>query len=294
MKKIKLISKILLFLVIISCSSDDSSADGNEPMNNNNLVKREYASNNIKLEYRYNENNQLDQIIDIYTSENIDSETDFVYDSNNVSSRSFVSNNSSFSSNTTFTFDSSNRLLNATKTINQPSNTVNPTVTRTEEYTYSNNIITINTSSSTGDNGIITLEQNNGLITKISRSQNYATIAYDNNQNIIEINVFDSSDNLTHSSEFEYDNNPNPFFGQLSSIYLHQFLDAFDDFEFGEFVWDGYDGYLFPFLRNNITSIRENGNLDRNYQYSYNGQNNPTNVVEIFNGTNAFEFDIEY
>ncbi|WP_336127328.1 hypothetical protein [Mesoflavibacter sp. CH_XMU1422-2] len=294
MKKIKLISKILLFLVIISCSSDDSSADGNEPMNNNNLVKREYASNNINLEYRYNENNQLDQIIDIYTSENIDSETDFVYDSNNVSSRSFVSNNSSFSSNTTFTYDSSNRLLNATKTINQPSNTVNPTITRTEEYSYNNNLITINTSSSTGDTGIIMLERNNGLITKITRDQNYATIEYDNNQNITVINVFDSSNNLSHTSEYEYDNNPNPFFGQLSSIYLHLFVDAFDDFEFGEFVWDGYEGYFFPFLRNNIISIQENGNLDRNYQYSYNGQNNPTNVVEIFNGTNSFEFDIEY
>lgn len=295
MKTLKLISKVLFTILLVSCSSDENSLDSNEPTNNSNLVKREYVSNNINFEYRYNQNNLLDKITNIDVQENIDSETNFTYSSNNISMKNIVSNNSNHNLNTNFTYNSNNRLLSAISVINQPSNTVNPIVTKTQEYIYNNNIITINTSSSIGNSGTVTLEQNNsGLIIKISRSQNYAIISYDNNQNITEINVFNSSNNLLHTSEYEYDNNPNPFFGQLNSIYLHLFLNAFSDFEYGEFVWDGYEGYFFPFLRNNITSINENGNLDRNYQYSYNNQNNPSNVIEIYNGINVFEFDIEY
>lgn len=294
MKKQKLILNALLILITMSCSSEDNNSIDENEITNNILVKKEYASNNINLEYSYNQNNQLIKIIDTYTSENIDTEIDFYYNSNNLTSRNLISNNSNFSSNTIFTYDSNNKLLNVTETINQPSNTINPTIIRIEEYSYNNNLIYVNTSSSLGSNGIITLEQNNGMITKITKDENYALIEYDNNQNIKKINVFNSNNDLLHISEYEYDNNTNPFFGQLSSIYLHNFLNSFDHFVVGDFGWDGYEGYSFPYLKNNIITILENGNLDRNYQYSYNSQNNPINVVEVFNGMNSFQFNIEY
>ncbi|MDO6745539.1 hypothetical protein Q4553_13275 [Tenacibaculum soleae] len=196
---------------------------------------------------------------------------------------------------TSYSFNSSNKLLNAVSNISQPSNTINPTVVVTQEYTYDNNIITVDITSSIGDSKTVTLEENSsGLIHKMIENNFYVLITYDTNQNISKIEIFDNNDNLTNTSEYEYDDKPNPFYGQLSSIYLPIFLDAFDDANFNEFVWDGYEGYFFPFLKNNITSINENGNLDRNYNYVYNNENYPTNVIEIFNGNNAYEFDIEY
>jgi hypothetical protein len=293
MKTSKLFYGILIGLIIFSsCSSDNNDS---EPNSTNHLVKREYVSNNVNLEYRYNENGNLTRILDIDIQEGIDSETTFTYDSNNVVTKNFDSNNSSYSSTTNYSFNANNRLLNAVSTINQPSNTINPVVIRTQEFSYNNNIITVDISSSIGDSRVVTLEVNSlGLINKMIESQYYAVITYDSNRNISEIEIFDNNDSLLDNSEYTYDDKPNPFYGQLNSIYLPIFLNAFIDAYYNEFVWDGYEGYYFPFLKNNITSIVENGSLDRNYNYIYDNQNYPINVIEEFNGNNAYEFDIEY
>ena len=292
MKKTTLILRILIAFFLTSCSTDDNE---NEPNDTNHLVKREYVSNNVNLEYRYNENGNLTRILDIDIQEEIDSEINFTYNSINVATRNFVSNNSNYSSVTNYSFNESNRILSSISTINQPSNTINPIIIITQEFSYNNNIITANISSSTGDSSVVNFEVNSsGLINKMIESQYYVIISYDTNDNISEIRVFDNNDNLLDTTEYSYDNKPNPFYGQLKSIYLPLFLNAFSDAYFGEFVWDGYEGYYFPFLKNNITSKRKNGNLDRNYNYLYDNANYPINVIEEFNGNNANEFDIEY
>jgi hypothetical protein len=293
MKKMKLFYGILTGLTIFSsCSSDNND---NNPINTNNPVNKEYVSNNVNLEYRYNSNELLTRIIDIDVQEDIDSETNFTYDSNNIVTRNFDSNSSNYSSITNYSFNGNNILSNTISTINQPSNTINPIVTITQEFSYNNNIITVNISSSIEDSKIVTLEVNSlGLINKMIENEYYAVITYDSNENISIIKTFDNYDILLNSSEFEYDNKSNPFYGQLKSIYLPIFLNAFNDAYYNEFVWDGYEGYYFPFLKNNITSIMENGILDRSYNYLYDNQNYPINVIEIFNGNNAYEFDIEY
>jgi len=293
LKKMKLFCGILIGLTIFSsCSSDNNES---EPNSTNHLVKREYVSNNVNLEYRYNENGNLTRILDIDIQEGIDSETNFTYDSNNVVARNFDSNSSSYSSTTNYSFNGNNRLLNAVSNISRPSSTINPTVTITQEFSYNNNITTVNISNSIGESRVVTLEVNSlGLINKMIEGQFYTVITYDTNGNISEIKTFNDSYNILNTSKYTYDNKLNPFYGQLKSIYLPIFLNAFDDAFFNEFVWDGYEGYYFPFLKNNITSITENGNLDRNYNYLYNNENYPINVIEVFDGNNAYEFDIEY
>jgi len=292
MKKISIILNTLFLLLLISCSSDN---DNNELINTNHLVKREYVSNNVNLEYRYNTNEHLIRIIDIDNQEDIDSETNFVYDSNNVVTRNFNSNITNISSITNYSFNGNDKLLNAISVINEPNNTINPTVTNIQEFSYNDNIITVNISSSVGDLVTVILEVNSlGLVNKMIKSEYYTTITYDSNENISEIKTFDNNDNLVDTSEYIYDNKPNPFYGQLKSIYLPIFLSSFSNADVGVYGWDGYVGYDFPFLKNNITSISENGNLDRDYTYQYNSENYPINVIEIFNGINAFEYDIEY
>lgn len=293
MKKIKLFCGILIGLTIFSsCSTDNNE---NEPNNTNHRVEREYASNNVYLEYRYNENGNLTRILDIDIQEEIDSEINFTYNSNNVVKRNLVSNNSNYSSITNYSFNGSNRLLNAVLTINQPNNPINPIKIITQEFSYNNNIITVNISSSTSDTRVVTLEVNSsGLINKMIESQYYVVNSYDTNGNISDIKVFDVNGNLLNTTGYSYDNKPNPFHGQLESIYLPLFLNAFIDADFEEFVWGGYDGYYFPFLKNNITSIRKNGNLDSNFNYLYDNANYPINIIEEPNVHNASEFDIEY
>ncbi len=282
----------ILITFLTSCSKDDNE---NEQNGTNHLVKREYVSNNVNLEYRYNADGNLTRILDIDIQEEIDSEINFTYNSINVATRNFMSNNSDYSSITNYSFNESNRLFNATSRISQPSNTINPTIIITQEFSYNNNIITANISSSTGDSSVVNFEVNSsGLINKMIESQYYVIISYDTNDNIAEIKIFDNNDNLLDTTAYSYDDKPNPFYGQLKSIYLPLFLNAFRDAYFGEFVWDGYEGYYFPFLKNNITSKRKNGNLDRNYLYLYDQANYPINVIEEFNGNNANEFDIEY
>jgi len=288
MKKTILILSILIASFLSSCSTDDNE---NEPNIINHLVKREYVSNNVNLEYRYNENGHLTRILDIDIQENIDSEINFTYDSNNVVKRHFVSNSSNYNSITNYSFNGNNRLLNTFSTINNGNTTTNIT----QEFSYNNNIITVNISSDNGGSSVINVEFNgSGLINKMIESQYYTVISYDTNGNISEIKVFDNNDNLLDTTGYSYDNKPNPFHGQLESIYLPLFLHAFRDAYFGEFTWDGYVGYDFPFLKNNITSKMKNGDLDRNYNYLNDNANYPINVIEEFNGNNAYEFDIEY
>ncbi|WP_026449963.1 hypothetical protein [Aequorivita capsosiphonis] len=295
MKKMKLFCGILIGLTIFSSCSTDNNDKENEPNNTNHLVKREYASNNVNLEYRYNENGNLTRILDIDIQEEIDSEINFTYNSNNIVKRNLVSRNSNYSSITNYSFNGSNRLLKAVLTINQPNNPINPIKIITQEFSYNNNIITVNIGSSTGDTRVVTLEVNNSeLINKMIESLYYVVISYDTNGNISEIKVFDINDNLLNTTGYSYDNKPNPFHGQLKSIYLPLFLNAFIDAYFGEFVWDGYEGYYFPFLKNNITSLRKNGNLDSNFNYLYDNAHYPINVNEEPNVHNASEFDIEY
>ena len=60
--------------------------------------------------------------------------------------------------------------------------------------------------------------------TLLALNKNSYNLLIEGTKNISEINVFDNNDNLLNNSEYSYDNNPNPFYGQLESIYLPLFF----------------------------------------------------------------------
>lgn len=281
---------LLAFTISISCSTESEEPDGNNPSEKSKLVKKEYVSDNHNIEYRYNERNLLSKITDIHLEEEINDLITFQYDSNdNLIEKQLLSNNSNYSSITKYSYEN-NQLTTVESNVTGYSNR-----TTIQEYSYSNNNITVNISSTTGDSHILTLERNSAdLITQMSGDRFYSTISYDSKGNILEIKTFNNDEDLLDTHTYSYDNSPNPFYGQLKSIYLPLFLQALEDADYGEIVYDGYLGYEFPFLRNNIITLTENGTLDRNYDYSYDNDDYPNTVTEIFQGNNVFEFEIEY
>jgi hypothetical protein len=88
-----------------------------------------------------------------------------------------------------------------------------------------------------------------------------------------------------------YDDKINPFYGQLESIYIERFIEFFWEFE-GIFI-SGFEGYSFPFLKNNITSISRTGGETTTYIYVYDSENYPTDVNGETSG-DTIMFDIEY
>lgn len=281
-------TKILLLLalaIVISCSPESKNEEeNNNPANGNNLVKREYVSDNYNIEYRYNENDLLTRITDVLLEEDIDDVETYKYDqNNNVIEKHFKSNNSSYESITDYHYDNQNRLTEIIREVFGN----NPRMV-TLKLSYSGNIVTIQS----GGESEITLEMNNsGLVQKLNDSYSDSFFEYDSNGNMNGIATFDKEGNLLHSHTYTFDNKKNPFYGQLKSLYIPLFLTEMSDLFFGEVITLPYMGYNFPFLKNNITSFG-----GREYQYNYNNSNLPITVIEKWNDTNevSFQFDIEY
>ena len=283
----RLILLIQLF-IIISCSTDDNDS-GSDSRNDKKLVKKEYVSNNYKLEYQYNTDDLLTQINLVILKESINSQESFKYDdNNNIIERLIESENSNNYTKDTYSYDSNNRLTGTFTTLNWASIT-----NKTKVISYDNNTITI---TSSPYKNIINLETNiSGLITKMITTDFYSIIIYDSNDNISEISTFDNDYNLKFNHIYSYDNKPNPFYGQKKSLYILSFISAMSDANYGEIVYDGFEGYWFPFLKNNITTKVNYENNGNNYSYKYDDENYPINVIEkSLSGSVYKEYDIEY
>jgi hypothetical protein len=279
MKKTKLILGIIIILIISSCSPNENDS---ELIKNEKLVKREYVRDNYNIEYRYNDKNLLTKISIL--GESINSQETFIYDSNN---NIIEINYSSSSLNKSYTYDNLQRLTKAIL-INLPGFNK----TKTQTFTYNDNIIKVYESSDNGESLIYELETNEaGLINKMSNDSFTSKLIYDSKGNISEIETFNKNNTLLNTVNLIYDNKINPFYGQLKSIYIIKFLQALSDANYGEFVFDGYEGYFFPFSKNNIVTKILKGNTPRNNLYSYDNDNYPLNF-KIEN--TDFECDIEY
>jgi hypothetical protein len=277
MKKTKLIlALILLNLIFFSCSSDDSGNPEPEPAEINKLVKTERVTDNFKSDYTYNSNDLLATWIG--TRPNFGYQINLTYDSNNLLIENDYQETGSgtFSSNTSFTYDSSGNLMNYDDV----------------DLTYNSNIITATGTIEGNANTTIELETNaSGQITKLTETDNYTVFGYDVDGNIITAENYDNNDALLTSFNISYDQNDNPFYGQMESIYIERFIEFFYPFD-GVFI-SGFEGYSFPYLKNNIVSITENTNSIATYTYTYDGENYPIAVDENYSG-NTFQFDIEY
>jgi hypothetical protein len=247
------------------------------------------------MEYSYNENNLLTRLLNYDYDNRASYQTDFLYDLNNnvIETKTYAPNSNDTYTNT-YTYDDDNKLEKAYYS----ENFINPNQIVTQTFTYNDNIITLSEST---DNIVspqkeVTFELNNvGLVIRLNKYYYYSILNYDSNNNLTEINTYNSFDNnLINSQIYLFDNNPNPFYGQLKSIYLVKLLHKFSSPSLGPYLRGEYEGYVFPFQNNNVTTTFENGNLVDNYSYSYNEDDFPIKSTETENGHRDSVFYIEY
>lgn len=267
MKKTKFIfALILLNTILISCSSDDSSDPDPEPPSSK-LVKSEKISENIKADYTYN----VDNLLATYNGTRTDFTftSDFTYDSEKRLTKwsSEEMGSSQYSSVYTFTYNAEGRLSGYSNGVNDI------------DITYNGNTVTASGIFSGNTTSELQMELNGaGLITKFIESYQYTIFGYDANGNMVSAKSFDNDANPVAEFTITYDSKINPFYGQFESLYIERFLEFFEDFD-GIYV-SGFEGYSFPYFKNNITSINEVGGDSLNYTYTYDDGGYPTVVNE--------------
>ncbi|KJD33881.1 hypothetical protein PK35_03835 [Tamlana nanhaiensis] len=280
MKKTKLFFTLILLSVLNFSCSKDTSPENPELETTSKLVKSEKISETRNVNYLYNENDLISSLNGIYN--NFEYTSNFIYDSENRLTKWNYqeSGSSSYSDSYIFTYDS-NGLLS-----NYSGNTQNVTIN------YNDNIITLTGTIEGNANSQAEIEvNNNGLIIKLTESNQYTKFGYDTDGNMISAHLYDNTDNLLSEFAIQYDNNINPFYGQFESIYIERFIEFFWDFE-GIFI-GGFEGYDFPFFKNNIISIEKISGGKTLFSYAYDSENYPINVNIDYSGE-AVNFDIEY
>lgn len=279
MKKTKFIlALILLNIVLISCSSDDSSDPDPEP--SSKLVKTEKISDTEKVDYTYNTDNLLATYNGLRTDFSYSS--NFIYNSEKQLTEWSQEETGSGGSSTvtTFTYDAEGRLSGYS-------------FNNSEVFiTYDGSTVTA-TGTIAGDaNAEAQMELNGaGLITKFTESNQYTIFTYDSKGNMATAKSFDNADNPLLEFTIAYDDKVNPFYGQFESLYIERFLEFF--WEFDGIYHSGYEGYAFPFHKNNITVIQEVGGDALTYTYTYDADGYPTAVNEDDMGS-PFIYSISY
>ncbi|PHR92755.1 MAG: hypothetical protein COA80_14110 [Leeuwenhoekiella sp.] len=281
MNKSKIILTLISFsLILLSCSSDDDSANPEPETVTNKLVKSEKISDTRQVSYTYNTDDLISRIRGSYSS--FDYSSDFMYNSDNKLTTWDYSETGSSTYSDTYTYTyNSNGLLSA-----YTANTENVTII------YNGNTATLSGQLEGDTNAQAILELNaDGLVIKFTESDNYTIFGYDANDNLISAKAYDNTDELLAEYTLEYDNHVNPFYGQLQSIYIERFIEFFWEFD-GIYI-GGFEGYNFPYTKNNITSITKTGGDTTNLVYSYDTDNYPIRVNADYSGTTLL-FDIEY
>ncbi|MFH4964258.1 hypothetical protein V8G69_04580 [Gaetbulibacter sp. M235] len=281
MRKTNLIlTLILLNAILFSCSSNESSDNPEPEPTTNKLVKTEKISETRKVDYTYNSNNLISSFNGTYNSFGYIS--GFTYDSENKLTEWDYqeTGSSSYSDTYTYTYNS-NGLLSS-----YSANSEDVTIT------YNGNNITLSGTIEGNTSAQAELElDNNGLIIKVTESNQYTNFGYDSNGNLVSAQSYDNTDNLLSEFTIQYDNKINPFYGQLESIYIERFIEFFSEFD-GIYI-GGFEGYSFPYLKNNITSINEVSGRTTTFSYTYDSENYPTNVNGTFSGDTVI-YDIDY
>lgn len=279
MKKIKLITALFLASILLfSCSSDDdSSSDDGTPGDTVVLVKSETVDANNKVNYIFNANNLLTSWTGIYPG--YEYENTYVYDSNNRITESHFQETGlvNYLDDTFYTYNANGDLTNYDDV----------------DLAYSGNVITASGTIEGNSNVTILIETNtDGLVTKLTEFENYTLYSYDANGNMVEAKYYNNNDVLLITYSLDYDQKVNPFYGQLQSVYIERFLEYFYPFE-GIYI-SGYEGYSFPYLKNNITGISEDATNYLNITYNYNVEDQPTNVSQEWDDGDINTFTIAY
>lgn len=178
-------------------------------------------------------------------------------------------------------------MLNKKYKFNQQNNLITVTKEASNKYLdliYSGNTVNLKGNMYSSEEIDITFFVNSdNLVTKIQRADNYSILQYDANGNIINAKDYNLNGTLLKEFEFEFDQNPNPFYGQLTSAYFERMY-----YYFQNSVTDGvnymaynsnFDMY-FPYFKNNPVRIINKSmsapyNVTMLREYTYDSDNYP-------------------
>ena len=276
-----------VLLILTSCSKEET---GDSDSSQTKLVQRESIREGQNIEYRYNDNNQLVQITEVFPEEDIDDIISYRYDSNgNVVEREIKSNSTGYQSTVFYQYDSQNRLVNSEMNSSMEEST-------SFQFSYDSNNITVTRDYRGYENTFFLKVNELNQIIEITRGNSHSTFNYGAKGNLKMIQTFDNEGELDYTLEYSYDDKPNPFYGKLRSLYLPKFIEIMEDLSYGEHLVFPYQGYDFPFLRNNIKKIESNSYGDDiyAYEYSYDSDGYPTEITETFNGDSEFLLNLIY
>lgn len=167
--------------------------------------------------------------------------------------------------------------------------------------TYTENSITVSGIINKKPNTTIMIETNNDdLVTKITRADNYSIFEYDMNGNVIKATDYSNNGIIINEYQITYDTNPNPFYGQFKSNYLERFIDMFSESTFfGIDIFFRFNQYKFPFFKNNPVLLEDlsctlcyKDLIKRTYEYD--AQNYPLKMEESYVGSPAVLYEYEY
>jgi YD repeat-containing protein len=272
MNKLKTILLLTLTLTIICCSNDDN--DGNSQPNDN-LILVKSIDDGFKINYTYS-NGLLTNASGSDANNSL--EINYTYDGNqNVASisSSETSGSDSFDFSTNYTYDNTGRLSSISNSQGQT----------TASLTYDEDIVNFN-------GGAIQLElDSNGRVKRLTTNGFYKIFTYNNNGNLILNEEFDNNDVLIKKYEYNYDQNINPFFNQLESIYLEKFSNFFAT-SGATFTDSLY--FDFPYLKNNLVSISFNDGTPDTSTFEFNSDGYPIFISEIQSDGFTNNYSIEY
>ena len=286
---------LLTSVFFLSCTkNEDIQNEENICIGDNYVVSFEKQIDKVLIEptnwryigktmhFSYNEYN----LLDIMAEGNIDTQHvyGFEYQCNNQLSEMF---------NKEFQFNQQNKLINVTK---ESSN-------KNLDLIYSGNTVNIIGNMYSSENKDVTFFVNTeNLVTKIQRADNYSILQYDSNGNIINASDYNLNGTLLKEYEFEFDQNPNPFFGQLSSVYFERmyfyFQTSINDGVNQMAYYSDFDMY-FPYFKNNLVRILDKSksapfNVTMLRAYTYDADNYPTKYEFTVVGYHDSTISISY
>ena len=298
---------LLLSVLIFSCNANDNEPideldcqPGNNKVDVTRFVKSESKSNNVDIAYSYNDLNLLSHR-SRSTAANV-FETNYVYNcSNNIIeiNTDETKNPERDGSNKYYQYDADNKLTAYRISLQGE---FDYQLTYNEEYISAEGTIWNDPNAS-----IQLVINDEGLVERLIRVSAvtlYDDIVnthfdYDANGNIIKIDDYDQAGALVNSFSITYDNNINPYYEQLKSIYIEKFINLF--YQSGHWASDliGDEGFTFPYAKNNILLVTDNTCNDCYKEVikrtiSYDEQAYPEKIVLSKWGAAGVENDIEY
>lgn len=275
--------KIAFFLVLITCfacsSDDDTPSIDNEFVELTRLVASEFIDEERNVRYQYDAINRL--TVWDETFPDVESNLVFEYDQNGNINRWDFQDDAGFINFMNYSYDAENRLIGYQ---NEEAENV--------QITYEGNQVFLSGRMETIENSNVTLELNNdGKIVKMIESNQSTVFSYDARGNMISAQLFRLDGSLQTTFTMEYDTAPNPFFGQLNSIYIERFIDWF--WRFGGVSFGGYEGYAYTYNTNNLVKVSQDGEEGISHMRTYDEDNYPVKITRDFYG-NVFEYSLEY